>query len=148
LSAAEGLDTTVGIYESPWFKFPRFRIKRFLKKHPPSEFKNIFIGGKSFGAFLLCALIEEGLFTQYENIACVFVDPHAPNGAAGDEAPINLLTHGPVVHAVNILQQDSWPQGAVVSGATNLRVDGANHWTIIDHTIVREQAIAAFNRFR
>lgn len=137
--AATELDLNFELFtvNSPWIYFPKTRIKKFLKKNPPSECKEIALFGKSFGAFILCELIQSGVFTQYEQVSFLSIDPHAPAGCANADIPIDLLTHGPVIPTINIHQNSEYPTGARINGATNILITGVDHFSIVHSRTVK-----------
>lgn len=142
------LDFELFEVNSPWFCFPKIKIKRFLKKNPPSECKEIALFGKSFGAFILCELIQSGVFTQYETVRFVAIDPHAPAGRADAFTPIDLSIHGPIIPTINIYQVSKYPTGARISGTTNILVTGVDHFSIVHSLAVKQQIAECLARFK
>lgn len=142
------LDFEIFEVNSPWFNFPKTKIKRFLKKNPPSVCKELALFGKSFGAVILCELIKSGCFTQYETVRFVSIDPHAPGGRYNYQKPIDLLIHGPVIDIVNIHQPSEYPTGAEIKGARNILITGVDHFSIIHSRAVKHHIIECLARFR
>lgn len=113
----------------------RERINAIVRKFPPTEYESLLLLGKSKGAKEIHTWVKNYLYRvlEYTKRCIVTIDPHAPFGLCGKNAPINALIYAPLIHCYNVYQRSRWPEGAEVLGATNWLISDpdVDHFNII-----------------